>query len=55
MKIINLILSLIMIGFGIYGLIFAGNSTDQGYWLGALIIGIIWFLVDIVAIKKHKG
>ena len=44
-----------MIGIGVYGLTLAGNSTDQGYWLGALIVGIIWFFADIIAIKKHKS
>lgn len=55
MRVISLLLSLIIMGFGIYGLTLAGDSTDQGYWLGALIIGFIWFLADIIAIKKHKG
>lgn len=55
MRAISLILSLVMIGIGIYGLTMAGSSTDQGYWIGALVVGIIWFLADIVAIKKHKG
>lgn len=44
-----------MIGIGIYGLTLSGDSTDQGYWLGALIVGVIWLIIDIIAIKRHKG
>lgn len=55
MRAISLILSLVMIGTGIYGLTISGSSTDQGYWIGALIVGIIWLLADIVAIKKHQS
>lgn len=54
MRPISLVLSLIIIGIGVYGLTLVGNSTGQGYWLGALIVGIIWFFADIIAIKRHK-
>lgn len=51
MRVISLILSLGMIGVGIYGL---AISADQGYWLGALIVGVIWLIVDIIKIKSKK-
>lgn len=54
MRVISLIISLVIMGIGIYGLYLSGNSTDKGYWIGALVVGIIWFLADLVAIKKHK-
>lgn len=54
MRKISLILSLAMIGLGIYGLVLSNDSTGQGYWLGALIVGVIWFIVDIIAIRRNK-
>lgn len=54
MKKISVILSLAMIAIGIYGLVLSGSSTDQGYWMGALIVGVIWLIVDVIAIKRNK-
>ena len=54
MRTISVILSLGMIGMGVYGLAISGDSTNQGYWLGALIVGVIWLIVDIIKIKSKK-
>ena len=51
MRIISLILSLGMIGMGVYGLALTGGD---GYWWGAFIVGIIWLIYDIIAIKRDK-
>lgn len=44
-----------MIGMGIYGLAIANDSTNQGYWLGALIVGVIWLIVNIIRIRHNKA
>jgi len=52
MKAISVILSLGMIGIGVYGL---ANSGGDAYWYGAIGLGAIWLIVDIIAIKRNKG
>lgn len=54
MRYISLVLSLVMIGYGIYFLAVASDSTGMGYGIGALIVGAIWLVADIIAIKKHN-
>ncbi len=54
MRAISVILSIGMICIGIYGMAIAVDSTGTGYYLGALIVGIIWLIADIIAIKKQK-
>lgn len=51
MKIISTILSLAMIGMGIYGLAISGGETT---WWITLVVGVIWLLADIIAIKKNQ-
>ncbi len=51
MKIISTILSIAMIGMGIYGLAISGGETS---WWITLIIGVIWLIADIIAIKKSQ-
>lgn len=51
MKIISTILSLAMIGMGIYGLAISGGETT---WWITLVVGVIWLLADIFAIKKNQ-
>lgn len=50
----GIVLAIAMIGMGIVGLSISGDSTESGYWLGALIVGIIWLVSDIIVIKKNK-
>ena len=51
MKIISTILSIAMIGMGIYGLAISGGETT---WWITLVVGVIWLLADIIAIKKNN-
>lgn len=51
MKIISTFLSLAMIGMGIYGLAISGGETT---WWITLVVGVIWLLADIIAIKKNQ-
>lgn len=50
----GIVLAIAMIGMGIVGMSISGDSTESGYWLGALIVGIIWLVSDIIVIKKNK-
>lgn len=54
MRKIGIILSLVMIGIGIVGLSISEGSSESGYWLGALIVGILWLVSDIIVIKKYN-
>jgi len=40
-----------MILTGVIGLILSGGD---GYFLGALIVGGIWLVIDIICIKRHQ-
>lgn len=51
MDIISTILSVAMIITGIVGLIISGGDF---YFVGALIVGGIWLVVDIFCIKRHQ-
>ena len=51
MDIISTLLSIAMIIIGIIGLIISGGG---GYFLGALIVGGIWLVIDIICIKRHE-
>lgn len=53
LSIINLILSLVIMGYGVYGIIL--TDSQDGYWWGALIVGAIWFIWDIVKMKRNAG
>ena len=50
----GIVLAIAIIGMGIVGMSISGDSTESGYWLGALIVGIIWLVSDIIVIKKNK-
>lgn len=50
----GIVLAIAMICMGIVGMSISGDSTESGYWLGALIVGIIWLVSDIIVIKKNK-
>lgn len=54
MRKFGIILAIIMIGIGIIGLAISGGSTESGYWLGALIIGVLWLVSDIIVIMKYN-
>ncbi len=41
-----------MIGMGIYGLVI---SSGDAYWYGAIVLGAIWLIVDIIKINRNKG
>lgn len=51
MDIISTLLSIAMILTGVIGLILFGGD---GYFLGALIVGGIWLVIDIICIKRHQ-
>ena len=51
MKAISIILSLGMIGVGIYGL---ATTEGDAYWYGAIGLGVIWLILDIIAINRNK-
>lgn len=51
MDIISTLLSIAMILTGVIGLILSGGD---GYFLGALIVGGIWLVFDIICIKRHQ-
>ena len=51
MDIISTILSVAVIFIGIIGLIISGGD---GYFLGALVVGVIWLAIDIICIKHHQ-
>lgn len=50
----GVILAIAMIGMGIVGLSISGDSSESGYWLGALIVGILWLVSDIIVIRKYN-
>lgn len=51
MDIINTILSVAVIVIGIIGLVV---SQGDGYFWAALIVGVIWLIIDIIKIKIHQ-
>lgn len=51
MDIISTILSVAMIIIGIVGLFISGGD---GYYLGVLVVGGIWLVVDIFCIRRHQ-
>lgn len=40
-----------MIGIGVYGLITSGGDA---YWYGAIALGAIWLITDIIVINRNK-
>lgn len=51
MRYLNLILSLVVLGYGVY---YSVTVTTNSYGPALLIIGAIWLIADIIAIKKHN-
>lgn len=54
MRKFGVIFALVMIGIGIIGMAISEGSTESGYWLGALIVGVLWLISDIIVIKKYN-
>ncbi len=51
--VINVILSIILIGYGGYGYLITCGSDD--YFLASIIFGVIWLIIDIFRIRRHRN